>query len=251
VSIESLNLGSLLIAFVFGAFSFLSPCVLPLLPGYLSMMSGYSAQEISEGETSSRRMLRVSLLFVAGFTAVFIALGATATTFGRTLLQNSNLFNTIGGWLIVVLGLFIAVSAIWNPTMLMPFMRERRVEVRPSRLGAWAPPVMGVAFGFGWTPCIGPTLASILTIAAVQDTVAQGMILLGFYGLGLGVPFVAFAIGIDRLYGTLTWFRKHLKPITIVSGVLLAFFGVLMITGEIVELNRWFQRVLPELPFNS
>ena len=96
-----------------------------------------------------------------------------------------------------MLGLFIAVTAIWNPTMLMPFMRERRVEVRPSRLGAWAPPVMGVAFGFGWTPCIGPTLASILTIAAVQDTVAEGMILWLFYGLGLGVPFVLFAIGID------------------------------------------------------
>ncbi|MCB2222911.1 MAG: cytochrome c biogenesis protein CcdA [Actinobacteria bacterium] len=251
MEIESFNLASLLIAFVFGAASFLSPCVLPLLPGYLSMMSGYSAQEIAEGDTSSRRMLRVSLLFVMGFTAVFVALGATATTFGRTLLRNSDLTNTVGGILIIVLGLFIAVTALWNPTFLMPFMRERRMEVRPSRLGAWAPPVMGVAFGFGWTPCIGPTLASILAIAATQQTVAEGMILLAFYGLGLGLPFVLFAIGIDRLYGALSWFRRHLKPITIVSGVLLAFFGVLMLTGQITELNRWFQRVLPELPFNS
>jgi len=251
VQIESLNVATLLIAFLFGGLSFLSPCVLPLLPGYLSMMSGYSAQEIADGDTSSRRMLRVSLLFVAGFTAVFIALGATATSFGRSLLQNSGLFNTIGGWLIIVLGLFIAVTAIWNPTLLMPMMRERRMEVRPSRLGAWAPPVMGVAFGFGWTPCIGPTLASILAIAATQGTVAEGMILLGFYGLGLGVPFVVFALGIDKLYGALTWFRRNLKPITVISGVLLALFGVLMVTGEIVELNRWFQRVLPELPFNS
>ena len=110
---------------------------------------------------------------------------------------------------------------------------------------------MGVAFAFGWTPCIGPTLASILTIAAFQGTVAEGMILLAAYGLGLGVPFVLFAIGIDKLYGALAWFRRNLKPITLVSGVLLALFGVLMVTGQIVELNRWVQRVLPELPFNS
>jgi len=199
VEIQTLNFATLLIAFVFGGLSFLSPCVLPLLPGYLSMMSGYSAQEIAEGDTSSRRMLRVSVLFVLGFTAVFVALGATATAFGRSLLQNSSLFNTIGGWLIIVLGLFIAVTALWNPTFLMPMMRERRIEVRPSRLGAWAPPVMGVAFGFGWTPCIGPTLASILTIAGAQGTIPEGMILLGVYGLGLGVPFMLFAIGIDKL----------------------------------------------------
>jgi cytochrome c-type biogenesis protein len=110
---------------------------------------------------------------------------------------------------------------------------------------------MGVAFGFGWTPCIGPTLASILAIAATQGTVAEGMVLLAFYGLGLGVPFVLFAVGIDRLYGTLAWFRRHLRPITVVSGVLLAGFGILMLTGEIVRLNQWVQRILPELPFNA
>ena len=251
MDITSLNLASMLIAFVFGALSFLSPCVLPLLPGYLTMMSGYSSQDLAEGEVSSRRMLRVSLLFVAGFTAVFVALGATATSLAGTLNRNTSVINTVGGWLIISLGLFIAVTAIWNPSFLMPFMRERRMEVRPSRLGAWAPPVMGVAFGFGWTPCIGPTLASILTIAATQDSITQGMILLAFYGLGLGLPFVLFAIGIDKLYGTLAWFRRHLKPITIVSGVLLALFGVLMLTGQIIELNRWLQRILPELPFNS
>jgi len=251
VDITGLNLASMLIAFVFGALSFLSPCVLPLLPGYLTMMSGYSSQDLAEGEVSSRRMLRVSLLFVAGFTAVFVALGATATSLAGTLNRNTSVINTVGGWLIIALGLYIAVTAIWNPTFLMPFMRERRMEVRPSRLGAWAPPVMGVAFGFGWTPCIGPTLASILTIAATQDSIPQGMILLAFYGLGLGLPFVLFAIGIDKLYGTLAWFRRHLKPITIVSGALLSLFGVLMLTGQIIELNRWLQRILPELPFNS
>ncbi len=250
MDITSLNLASMLIAFVFGALSFLSPCVLPLLPGYLSMMSGYSAQDLAEGEVSGRRMLRVSVLFVAGFTAVFVALGATTTSLARSLNQSTSVINVVGGWLVIGLGLFIAVTAIWNPSFLMPFMRERRIEVRPSRLGAWAPPVMGVAFGFGWTPCIGPTLGSILAIAA-PGTIPQGMILLAFYGLGLGVPFVLFAIGIDKLYGTLAWFRSHLKPITIVSGSLLSFFGVLMLTGQIIELNRWLQRILPELPFNS
>ena len=251
MGIESLGMASIGIAFVFGALSFLSPCVLPLLPGYLSMMSGYSAQEIADGRTSSRRMLRVSLLFVAGFTAVFVALGATATSFARTLGGNTGLFTTIGGWMIIGLGVFIAVTAVWNPTFLMPFMRERRLEVKPSRLGAWAPPIMGVAFGFGWTPCIGPTLASILTIAATRSSVGEGMVLLAFYGLGLGLPFVLFAAGIGRLYGALSWFRRRLKPITIVSGMLLAGFGVLMVTGEIVRLNRWLQGVIPELPFNS
>lgn len=251
MDITSLNLGTMLVAFVFGAVSFLSPCVLPLLPGYLSMMSGYSSQDLAEGEVSGRRMLRVSLLFVAGFTAVFVALGATTTSLARSLNQSTSVINTVGGWLIIGLGMFMAVTAVWNPTFLMPFMRERRMEVRPSRLGAWAPPVMGVAFGFAWTPCIGLTLASILTLAAGQGSIPQGMILLAFYGLGLGLPFVLFAVGIDKLYGTLAWFRRRLKPITIVSGLLLSLFGVLMLTGQIIELNRWLQRVLPELPFNS
>jgi cytochrome c-type biogenesis protein len=110
---------------------------------------------------------------------------------------------------------------------------------------------MGVAFGFGWTPCIGPTLASILTIATAQNSVAEGMLLLAFYGLGLGVPFVLFGLGIGKLYGTLAWFRRHLKPITIVSGLLLTGFGVLMLTGRIIELNRWFQEHIPELPWNA
>lgn len=251
MEITSLNLASLLIAFVFGALSFLSPCVLPLLPGYLSMMSGYTSQDLADGEVSTRRMLRVSLLFVAGFTLVFVVLGAATTSLARNLNQNQDVINTVGGWLIIVLGLFITVTALWNPQFLMPFMRERRVEVRPSRLGGWAPPVMGVAFGFGWTPCIGPTLASILTIATAQNSVAEGMLLLGFYGLGLGLPFVLFGLGIGKMYGTLTWFRRHLKPITVVSGLLLAGFGFLMLSGKIIELNRWFQENIPELPWNA
>lgn len=237
-------------ALAFGALSFLSPCVLPLVPGYLSMMSGYSAQDMAEGRVSRLRMLRVTLLFVAGFTSVFVALGATATSLGRSLLRNQDTMTTVAGWVVIGMGLFIAVTALWNPALLMPFMRERRVEVRPSRLGAWAPPLMGAAFGFGWTPCIGPTLGAILGVAATEDTVLQGMVLLMVYSLGLGIPFVLAGLGIDRAYGAFTWFRRHVKPIAVVSGVLLAGFGWLMISGNLFELNRWFQERLPSWLWN-
>ncbi|MDX1690804.1 MAG: cytochrome c biogenesis protein CcdA [Acidimicrobiia bacterium] len=237
-------------AFFFGALSFLSPCVLPLLPGYLSMMSGYSAAEVADGNVSTLRMLRVTLLFVGGFTFVFVLLGASATSIGRTFLRNQDTITTIAGWVVIGLGLFIAASAIWNPKLLMPFMRERRLEVRPSRLGGWAPPVMGAAFGFGWTPCIGPTLGAILGVAATQDTVAEGMFLLFVYSLGLGVPFVLSGIGISKAYGAFAWIRKNFTPITVASGVLLAVFGVLMVTGRLIDLNRWFQDNLPEWLWN-
>jgi cytochrome c-type biogenesis protein len=247
VEIASVNVFA---AFLFGALSFLSPCVLPLLPGYLSMMSGYSAAEFSEGKVSTGRMLRVTLLFVAGFTVVFVLLGATATSIGRNLLTNQDMITRIGGWLVVALGLFIAVSALWNPSWLMPFMRERRVEVRPSRLGIWAPPVMGAAFGFGWTPCIGPTLGAILTVAGTQDTVYEGMFLLLVYSMGLGLPFVLAGLGVNKLYGAFAWVRRHFTPITVASGLLLAGFGLLMVSGRLLDLNRWFQEYLPDWLWN-
>ena len=247
MEIASVNV---LAAFIFGALSFLSPCVLPLLPGYLSMMSGYSAADLAEGKASLGRMLRVTLLFVAGFTLVFVTLGATATSLGRNLLRNQDTITTVAGWLIVVFGVFIAVSAVWNPRLLFPFMRERRLEVRPSRLGAWAPPVMGVAFGFGWTPCIGPTLAAILTVAGTQETVAEGMFLLFVYSLGLGVPFVVAGLAMTRAYSAFGWFKRHFTAITVTSGVLLAGFGLLMVTGRLIALNRWFQENLPSFLWN-
>lgn len=237
-------------ALVFGMLSFLSPCVLPLLPGYLSMMSGYSASDLSDGKASTGRMLRVTLLFVAGFTLVFVTLGATATGLGKTLLRNQDMITIWAGWLVIVFGVFIAVSALWNPRLLLPFMRERRVEVRPSRLGGFAPPVMGVAFGFGWTPCIGPTLGAILTIAGTQETVAEGMFLLFVYSMGLGIPFVAAGLGMTKAYGSFGWFKKHFTAITVTSGVLLALFGLLMVTGRLVDLNIWFQRMLPDFLWN-
>jgi len=127
----------------------------------------------------------------------------------------------------------------------MPFMRERRADVRPSRLGAFAPPVMGAAFGFAWTPCIGPTLGAILTVAATESTVKQGMVLLFVYSLGLGIPFVLAGIGITKLYGAFGWVKRHFVQISVASGLLLTGFGALMITGHLTDLNQWFQKVMP------
>ena len=253
MEITGLTPVSVLAAFGFGALSFLSPCVLPLLPGYLSMMSGYSAADLSENRASTRRMLRVSLLFVLGFTLVFVLLGAAATSVGRALLRNQEAFSVAAGWLVVAMGLFLAVTAVWTPQFLLPLLRERRVEVRPSRLGAWAPPLMGAAFGFGWTPCIGPTLGSILALTAVGregTTVAAGMVLLAVFSLGLGLPFVLAGLGMGRAIRLFGRVRRYLRPITVASGLLLAGFGVLMVTGGTVDLNRWFQQHLPEWLWN-
>ncbi len=238
---------SLIIAFSFGALSFISPCVLPLLPGYLSLMSGYSAADLAEGKASTGRMLRVTLLFIAGFSAVFVALGASATSLGGYLLRNQVRALQIAGWFIVFMGLFIAVTAVWTPRVLMPMMRERRIEIKPSRLGPYAPPLMGVAFGFGWTPCIGPVLAAIFSIAATQDTVGQGMVLLGVFSMGLGLPFLGAALGMSKAYGSFAFFKRHLRKINLASGALLAFFGWLMINGELTRLSNWFIGILERI----
>ena len=145
------------------------------------------------------------------------------------------------------MGLFIAVTAVWNPQIFMGLMRERRLEVRPSRLGNWAPPVMGVAFGFGWTPCIGPVLAAILTLAASEDTVGRGMLLLFAYSMGLGVPFLLASIGVTKAFAVFGWIKTYLRPINVASGLLLAFFGFLMLTGQITRISAWFTEVLTNL----
>ncbi len=245
---ETLSLVSLATAVLFGGLSFISPCVLPLLPGYLSLMSGYSVAELQSGEGSVRRMLVVTSLFVAGFTAVFVALGATATSLGRFVLANLTTGTRIAGWIVVVFGLVIFFSALTNASWLQNLMRERRMDVRPSRFGKFAPPVMGVAFGFGWTPCIGPVLGGILALAGTQETVGQGIVLLLAYSAGLGVPFILAGVGMTRAFKTMTFFRKHLRTINVFSGALLAGFGVLMITNRLFIVSGWVTEVLERIP---
>lgn len=238
---------TIFIAVFAGVASFISPCVLPLLPGYLSLMSGYSVAELSEGDVSLRRVAAKTALFVAGFTAVFVALGASATSLGRLLLQERMVFQTVAGWIVVAMGLFIAFTAIWTPQLLLPFMKDRRVEVSANSLGGFAPPVMGAAFAFGWTPCLGPFLGATLTLGAASETVGEGMVLLLFYSLGLGIPFLLSAVLLAKAFSGLRRLRRFFTPISVVSGLVLAGFGVLLITNQLTALNGWFSDVLIRL----
>lgn len=237
---------TLIAAFFAGAASFLSPCVLPLLPGYLSLMSGYSTRELAEGDVSMWRVARATLLFVLGFTLVFVVLfGGAASSLGQLL--QGNLFTKIAGWVIILMGLFIAATAIWTPDFLLPVMKDRRKDVRPSRFGAFAPPVMGMAFAFGWTPCIGPFLTAAIALGSDAETMGRGMVVLGFYSLGLGVPFLISALLLAKSFSAVNGIKRFLTPISVTSGLLLAGFGVLMVTGQITDLNRWFSEILVKL----
>lgn len=247
MTIEEVNLLAVGVAFVFGALSFISPCVLPLLPGYLSLMSGYSAEELSGGGHSRLRMLRVTLLFVAGFTLVFVGWGL-----GASWALPGNRWVVWAGWFVIAMGALLFVTAIWNPQFLLPVMRERRLEVRPSRLGAFAPPLMGVAFGFGWTPCIGPVLGSILAISATgEGGTAGSVVLLLSYSLGLAVPFLAAALATNRVLAGFNRIKPHLRTIQAASGVLLAGFGLLLVTDQITNLSAWFSDVLRSIGLDS
>jgi cytochrome c-type biogenesis protein len=238
----------LAVAFGAGVISFISPCVLPLLPGYLSMMSGYSATQLEEGEVSTRRMLRVILLFILGFTLVFAAVGAGATGFGQFLRANLGTITRVAGVVVIVFGILMVAMAVTNRGFIGALNQEKKVHVRPSRLGKWAPPVMGAAFAFGWSPCIGPVLTVILAAAAIQETLGQGILLLVVYSLGLGLPFLLAGLGLFKFYGKL---KPYLRPINIASGVFLALFGVVMVTGALGDLSAWFQRTFYSIPFLS
>lgn len=237
---------SIVAALLAGAASFLSPCVLPLLPGYVSLMSGYDMGELAEGNVKMSRVVGRTGLFVLGFTSVFVALGATATSLSGFLSQS--IFTTIAGWAIIAMGMFIAVTAVWTPSFLLPVMKDRRVESSGARrFGLFGPPVMGAAFAFGWTPCIGPFLASALLLGANGDTVGEGMMVLFFYSVGLGVPFLLTSLLLAKAFSAFNWVKKYLTQITVASGLMLAFFGVLMVTGRITDLSAWFSDLMISL----
>lgn len=235
----------ILIALGGGVISFLSPCVLPLLPGYLSMMSGYSAAQLEAGEVSRGHMVRVVALFIAGFTVVFASFGATASTIGRFLASNLPLATRISGGLIVAFGLILAASSFTNRGLLSWFERDTRVQIRPSQLGSWAAPAMGAAFAFGWTPCIGPILTVVLAAASTRETVVQGVVLLIAYSVGLGIPFLLAALGLKRVFHRL---RPHLRTINVVAGIALAGFGLVMLTGNLNRIASFVSNVFFEIP---
>ena len=226
------------VAFGAGMASFLSPCVLPLVPSYLSLMSGLGAGQLAgttRTTTDQRTVLRATLLFVAGFTVVFAAFEAGASTLGRTLQAHQAVLTQVAGVVIIIMGLLFA--GLIRPAWLM---QERRFHVLPSRLGGWAPLVMGMAFAFGWTPCIGPALGAVLALSNDSQTLARGEAMLLCYSLGLGIPFIAAGLAFGRLTGVFGWVRAHIRVVNLVSGLVLAALGVLLLTDSIHRLSNWF-----------
>ncbi len=240
ISLPSGLAPGLAVAFLAGGVSFLSPCVLPLVPSYLSLMSGVGASELAVAtKVDQRKLLRSILLFVAGYTAVFTALGAGASAVGSFLFDHQLGLRKVAGVLIVVMGL--ALAGLVRPAA---FDRERRFHVSPSSLGSYAPPVMGAAFAFGWSPCIGPVLGAILGLAAQTASLGRGVLLLLAYSAGLAVPFIASGLAFGRLTGAFSWVKRHFGVINLVSGLLLALFGVLLLTNSVTDVVRWLQDAL-------
>jgi cytochrome c-type biogenesis protein len=236
---------TVLAAFAVGFISFISPCVLPLVPGYLSAVSGVSLAEIQQGEKRLSRVLLPAIVFCLAFTVVFVALGMTATGIGTALRDSRGTLDTIAGAVIIALGVFF---------LLTPFVdklnREWRPEALISRAGSGGPLVAGAAFAFAWTPCVGPTLGSILTAASVQDTVGKGALLLACYSAGLAVPFMLTAVAFSRATTAFRWLRDRWTLVTALSGCVLIAMGVLLLTGELTRLNGDAQNALDSLGIN-
>ncbi|HEX6212437.1 MAG TPA: cytochrome c biogenesis protein CcdA [Methylomirabilota bacterium] len=239
---------SLLAAFAAGVLSFISPCVLPLIPGYLSYISGLTLDEMqgtgdpAAAAAARRRVLVASIFFVIGFSLVFVSLGAAASAIGQFLMERLRLLSKIAGLVVIVFGLHtMGVFRIgW-------LYSEKRVEVRRKPVGLLGATLVGIAFAFGWTPCIGPILSGILAIAAAQETVGQGVSLLAVYSMGLGVPFLLTALGVNRFFAAFARIRRHYHAIEIVSGLLLVVIGVLIFTDRFTIIARWLTPYLPVL----
>jgi cytochrome c-type biogenesis protein len=224
---------TVLAAFAVGFVSFISPCVLPLVPGYLSAISGISFAELREGKGKAK-VLGPALIFCLSFTVMFVALGMGATGLGHWLGEHRVTLRHVSGIVIAAMGvLFIA-------TIFVPRLnREWRPDALISRAATGGPVIAGLAFAVAWLPCTGPTLAAILTAAGNQSTVARGGLLLAFYSAGLAVPFILSALAFARVTGIFRFFRDHYSVITVASGAILIAMGVLLYTDQLTQLNSW------------
>ena len=233
MSESSISLG---VAFLAGLLSFLSPCVLPIVPSYVTFVTGMTLDELTVGGAASARAKAAlhALLFVLGFTLVFVTLGATATAFGVLLQRALPLLQRIGGVIIALFGLYL-VGVLHLPWL----MRERRVHLASKPAGLAGSLLVGVAFGAGWTPCVGPVLASILLYAGTTATMARGMLLLAAYAIGLGIPFFIAAVGLNWYLAGARRLTRWLRPLELVAGVLLVAIGVLLFTGRFTALSAW------------
>ena len=238
---------TLLAAFGAGILSFISPCVLPLIPGYLSYISGMSLDEMRGSGTAAvappevrNRVILTSLAFILGFSLVFIALGASATAIGAFLMQRLTILGRIAGAIIVLFGLHTMglLRIDW-------LYQEKRVQTSRRPAGFFGAVLVGIAFAFGWTPCIGPILAGILAIAAAQNTIGQGIRLLAAYSAGLAIPFFAAALAINQFFSAFARIRKHYHMIELASGALLVVIGILIFTNRFTIIARTLQPYLP------
>ena len=226
-----------LLAFSAGLLSFLSPCVLPLIPSYVTFITGLSLEDV----TKARRTALVhSLLFILGFTLIFLALGATATLLGRLLLNHRVWISRIGGTLVIVFGLYLL--GVLNITA---FMRERRVHLADKPVGYLGTVIVGIAFGAGWSPCIGPILGAILTYTAAAENLNRGLLLLLSYSLGLAVPFLVAALAVERFIAVFARHKGKMIWVNRIAGVLLVFVGILMVTNYFAILSTWMQAWTP------
>lgn len=228
----------LLLAFSAGVLSFLSPCVLPLIPSYLSFITGMSLDEMGE-----RRHTAVvhALLFIGGFTLIFMALGAGATAIGRLLNTQQVWLERVGGLLIIVFGLYLLGVFNWGL-----LARERRIHFQNKPIGYLGSVLVGIAFGAGWTPCIGPILGSILALTIPGADLGRGLGLLFAYSMGLAVPFIVAAIGVDRFSSWFQKYRRYMPLVTKISGGVLVAVGALLVSGYFSILAAWLQGLTPE-----
>jgi cytochrome c-type biogenesis protein len=228
-------------AFLAGVISFLSPCVLPLIPGYLSFMTGLTASELSDDSRPLAQIMGTALLFVIGFSTVFVLLGASASVLGQFLTQYRDLIEKIAGVVVVLFGVFM-LGVIKLPGL----YGEARMDLaRSRRFGRGAAFVMGMAFAAGWTPCVGPILGVILTLAASTGSVTHGALLLLAYSLGLGVPFLLVALLFGSARPLLAWLNRHSIVINRVAGATLIVIGVLIFSGRLTVIAAWLTSVLP------
>ena len=230
-----------LVALVAGMISFSSPCCLPLVPGYLSYVSALPVSQLGEREARAVT-LRAAVLFVAGFTLAFTALGVSVAFVGSVLLQRVPEIVRVSGIGIIILGLTM-IGLVRIPML----GREHRVDLARLPKGPAAAFPLGFAFAFGWVPCLGPVLATVLATAGATETVAWGAFLLVCYSAGLGIPFIALALGFQRARGALAWFRRHGRHIEIIGGVMLVLVGVLFVQGSWLRIFRPLQREFAQL----
>ncbi|MFN7025152.1 MAG: cytochrome c biogenesis CcdA family protein [Pseudorhizobium sp.] len=230
-------------AFLAGLLSFVSPCVLPIVPPYLAWLAGVSFDRLKDsnpGAAERRQIVLSAVFFVLGFSTVFVALGATASVIGKTIAQYFDVLSVIAGVLIILMGLhFLKVFQIGL------LYRETRVQVAAKPAGFAGAFVMGLAFAFGWTPCVGPVLAAILFVAGGEGTAAKGSLLLAAYSLGIGIPFIASAVFASRFLDWAARFRKHMRKVEIALGLFLIMTGILFVTGQMSAIAFWLLETFP------